>query len=66
MLNGNAIIAAVTTKKGLTVKCRLDTNKYPKGTVVTDEQLAAVNITRDDFHGEWNYTIQPRKVNVIS
>jgi hypothetical protein len=21
--------------------------------------MAAINIVRDDFHGEWNYTISP-------
>ena len=61
-----SLIAPVTTRAGLTVKCQLDTNKYPTGTVVTDEELSAVNIERDDFHGEWNYTIHPRKVHVIS
>ncbi len=60
------LIAAVKTKTGLTVKCQLDENEYPKGIAVTDEQLASVNITRDDFHGEWNYTIKPSIVNVIS
>ncbi|MDQ3722901.1 MAG: hypothetical protein M3376_07520, partial [Actinomycetota bacterium] len=37
---------------------RLDDNEYPK-IEVTDAQLAAVNITRDEFHPEWNYTIKP-------
>jgi len=60
------LIAATTTKKGLTVKCEMDTNTYPKGTKVTDKQMAAINIAKDDFHGEWNYTIRPRNVNVIS
>ena len=51
-------IAATSTRTGLKVHARLDDNEYP--TVdVTDEQLAAVNITRDTFHPEWNYTISP-------
>jgi hypothetical protein len=54
------LIAATTTAKGLTVTCRLDRRKYPKGRKVTDEELAAVNMTRLRFHGEWNYTIRPR------
>ena len=33
------------------------TNVYPKGIVVSDQQMADLNITRDPFHGEWNYTI---------
>ena len=26
---------------------------------VSDAEMAAINITRDEFHGEWNYTITP-------
>jgi hypothetical protein len=51
-------IAATKTRTGLDVYARLDDNEYPK-VDVTDAQLAAVNITRDQFHREWNYTINP-------
>ncbi len=54
------LIAATTTKTGLAVECALDTRTYPTGIVVTDEELAQVQLKRDDFHGEWNYTILPR------
>jgi len=53
------LIAATTTKKGLKVECALDTNRYPSGVKVTDKELSRVNIERDPFHGEWNYTISP-------
>lgn len=53
------LIASTKTSKGLTVKCQLDENEYPKGIKITDEELGKVNIIRDDFHGEWNYTISP-------
>ena len=53
------LIAATTTKTGLTVRCEIDNNLYPKGIVVSDAEMAAINITRHDFHGEWNYTIAP-------
>jgi hypothetical protein len=53
------LISATTTKTGLTVRCELDTNAYPKGIVVSDREIADINITRDAFHGEWNYTISP-------
>jgi hypothetical protein len=52
------LIAATTTSTGLAVYARLDNNDYPK-TEVTDAELAAVNLTRDQFHGEWNYSINP-------
>ncbi len=55
------LIASTTTTKGLTVNCELDTNKYPKGIKITDEEMKDINITRHDFHGEWNYTIIPQK-----
>ncbi|MBV8384675.1 MAG: ISAzo13 family transposase, partial [Planctomycetaceae bacterium] len=45
----------------LEIQAELDTNSYQTGIQVTDEELAAVRITRDEFHGEWNYTISPRR-----
>ena len=53
------LIAATTTKAGLQVRCELDDNVYPLGRKVTDAEVAAINIRRDEFHGEWNYTILP-------
>jgi hypothetical protein len=53
------LIAATTTSAGLTVHCELDQGRYPKGISVSDTEMAAINITRDDFHGDWNYTISP-------
>ena len=54
------LIANTTTSRGLRVRCELDPNSYPKGTKISDKELAAVNISREQFHGEWNYTIAPR------
>jgi hypothetical protein len=53
------LIAATKTTTGLTVQCRLDANTYAKGIKVTDAEMAALNIARADFHGEWNYTFSP-------
>jgi hypothetical protein len=52
------LIAATTTRTGLTVRAELDRGDYPKGTKITDKELAALPITKHDFHGEWNYTIR--------
>jgi hypothetical protein len=52
-------IGSTKTKAGLRIKAELDTNAYPKGIEVTDEELAAVEIKRHAFHGDWNYTISP-------
>jgi len=53
------LIAATTTETGLKVYCELDVNRYPKGILVSDDEMAGLNIQRADFHGEWNYTIAP-------
>jgi DDE family transposase len=53
------LIAATTTTTGLKVYAQLDKRQYPTKLEVTDDQLAAVNITRHSFHGDWNYTINP-------
>lgn len=59
------LIAATTTAKGLTVSCRLDRRKYPAGRKISNEEMERLNIVRRRFHGEWNYTINPRdKLNV--
>jgi hypothetical protein len=53
------LISATTTETGLTVRCELDTSTYPKGIVVTDQEMSQINMLPDDFHGEWNYTLRP-------
>ena len=53
------LIAATTTQKGLKVRASIDSKLYPKGIKVTDEEFTAIRIQRDDFHGEWNYSIIP-------
>jgi transposase len=57
------LIAATTTETGLKVQCEIDANTYPKGVKVEDDEMAALNIRRHDFHGEWNYTITPHRLN---
>ena len=52
------LISATTTKTGLEVACGMDSNSYPRGIKVTDKELRAVNLLKDSFHGEWNYTIK--------
>lgn len=53
------LIAATSTQQGLKIRAELDPRLYPTGIKVSDDQLAAVNIIRADFHGEWNYRILP-------
>jgi transposase len=58
------LIAATTTEAGLTVQCQLDTNRYPAGRKLSDEEMATLSIQPDSFHGEWNYTILPRAISI--
>ncbi len=51
------LIGATTSKGGLSIKAELDTNLYPKGIHISDEELNAVNLAKAEFHGEWNYVI---------
>jgi hypothetical protein len=60
MLN---LIANTKTKMGLSVKAELDTSQYPKGIKVSDADFIAINMVRDDFHGDWNYSISPRTLS---
>jgi hypothetical protein len=56
-----SLIASTQTKTGLEVNCVLDTNRYPTGRKVSDEEFEKINIKHDEFHGEWNYRIYPQK-----
>lgn len=55
------LIGATTTSTGLRVKARLDRRKYPTGVKIKSRQMAELDIARNDFHGEWNYAITPRR-----
>lgn len=55
------LIASTTTDTGLTVTCQLDASAYEKGIKVSDEEMASLNVKPASFHGEWNYTIAPRR-----
>ena len=58
------LIAATTSKTGLKIRCEIDDNTYAKGIKVSDEEMATLNIKRDEFHPEWNYAILPRVQNM--
>ena len=53
------LIAATTTTTGLAVKSKLDSNIYPAGVKVSDQQMAQLKLRRDRFHGDWNYKLLP-------
>ncbi|MGX1117304.1 hypothetical protein RKD37_002667 [Streptomyces ambofaciens] len=55
------IIAATTSRTGLTVQAELDSGEYPTGIPVSDDEIAALPITRHCVHGDWNYTLHPQR-----
>jgi hypothetical protein len=55
------LIAATTTQTGLTIQAELDAGRYPTGIKVSDEELARVNLQPDEFHGDWNYRVEPMR-----
>ena len=54
------LIGATTTTTGLKVRSELDTNQYPAGRKVSDDELAVIHLRGDAFHGDWNYSLLPR------
>jgi hypothetical protein len=56
------LIGNTTNRGGLVVRAKLDKRRYPIGARVSDEEIAGLNIERDRFHGDWNYTLRPREV----
>ena len=54
------LIAATSTANGLEVKSKLDPNLYPAGLKVSDQQRAELQLRRDKFHGDWNYSLIPK------
>jgi len=59
-----SLIGSTRTTSGLRVRSEIDQGSYPSGVVVTDEQMASLNLERHRFHGDWNYTIHPRSAEV--
>jgi transposase len=55
------LIAATSTDAGLRVRAELDGNKYPKGIKVSDAEFATLNLAPHAFHGDWNYTVSPKR-----
>ena len=53
------LISATTTTTGLTVTAELDTGDYPTGVEISDREMKELPITRDAWHGDWNYCLHP-------
>lgn len=55
-----SLIGGTTTRKGLKIEAQMDDGKYEAGKKISDEELSGLNLERDDFHGDWNYSISSR------
>jgi hypothetical protein len=53
------LIANTTTEAGLKIQAQIDLNKYPTGNKVSDKIMKSLTVEKNDFHGEWNYTVRP-------
>ena len=56
-----SLIGSTTTKEGLKVQCQVDNNTYETGIVISKEEMESLNIKPNEWHGEWNYLISPKK-----
>jgi hypothetical protein len=59
-----SLIGSTRTTSGLRVRSEIDKTSYPQGVVVTDEQIERLNLERHSFHGDWNYSIRPRRDSI--
>lgn len=55
------LISSTTTRAGLKVKAGIDLNEYQKGIKVSEAQMRMLDLSRNEFHGEWNYTLKPQQ-----
>ena len=58
-----SLIGTTTTTSGPRVRSEIDKRSYPQGVTITDEQMQQLHLKRHEFHGDWNYTIHPRKAH---
>lgn len=56
------LIGNTTTKTGLKIKTKIDEKNYEKGRKISNEAFNTIDIKPMNFHGEWNYTIQPNNL----
>ena len=56
------LIGNTRTQAGLRVRARLDNRSYPTGVTVSRTELKKLALVPDQFHGEWNYELRPRKL----
>jgi thioredoxin reductase (NADPH) len=58
---GQAVAYLAPQVQRLNRRLSVDSNAYEKGIKISDEEMASLMVKPDSFHGEWNYTIAPRR-----
>ena len=53
------LISNTTTRAGLEINAALDSEKYPTGIKVSDQEMKNIKLKKNAFHGEWNYSVYP-------
>lgn len=56
-----SLIGATSSTTGLRIRSEIDPGSYPQGVVISDAQMARIQLEPHAFHGDWNYTIRPRR-----
>ena len=55
-----SLIANTSTQTGLKVRAVADLKQYPTGRKISDAEMKALSLVKNDFHGDWNYSFTPR------
>jgi hypothetical protein len=55
------LIGNVATNRGLKIKADIDERADPLGINVPEDEFANIHIKKSPFHGDWNYTVMPRR-----
>jgi hypothetical protein len=54
------LIGETTTKTGLKIHAALDDGEYPIGRKVADKEMESLNLRRETFQPNWNYSLAPK------
>ena len=56
------LIGETTTKTGLKIHAALDEGHYPTGRKVADKEMEELNLRRETFQPNWNYSLAPKSI----
>ena len=56
------LIGETTTQTGLKIHAALDEGHYPTGRKVADKEMEELNLRRETFQPNWNYSLAPKSI----